>query len=310
MLAVPQVSVVLPTFGRPAGLARAAESVLVQSMPGFELIVVDDNDPGSVARRETELVMHGFLGDSRVEYVKHDRNRNGAAARNTGVAGSAAPFICFLDDDDRFLASKVEEQVRALESHPEWDAVTCGWCRGESCQVLIPPADLVKALLMMEYHPITSTLMFRREALEAIGCFDESFRRHQDVELMIRFSQRFRLGFLEQCLVEIGENDGENALHGKDLDLLKERFLEQFADTIHDLEQDEPGLARRLVARHFGRNFLDHAHRGRLHLAGSAAVRSISASPGEFAHTVASTLGDYLAHRRHRRVDASGGRRA
>ena len=102
------VSVIIPTYKRPDSLDRAINSVLGQTYPYVEVIVVDDNNPDTEGRRQTEAKMASFADNLRVKYVKHEQNKNGAAARNSGAKASTGDFIAFLDDDDEFLPKKNE----------------------------------------------------------------------------------------------------------------------------------------------------------------------------------------------------------
>ena len=119
----PKVSVIIPTYGGSDSLIRAVESVLAQSYCSFDVIVVDDNNPNTRARKQTELMMQRYTQDSRVIYIKHEHNKNGAAARNTGAKFSESKYLCLLDDDDIFLTNRLLYQVEFLENNPEYE--TC-----------------------------------------------------------------------------------------------------------------------------------------------------------------------------------------
>lgn len=84
------VSVIIPTYKRSDCLPNAIKSVLNQTYKDIEIIVVDDNDPESEYRKNTEKVMEGFSQYSNVIYIKHDINRNGSVARNTGFKDSVS----------------------------------------------------------------------------------------------------------------------------------------------------------------------------------------------------------------------------
>ena len=89
------VSVIIPSYKNADVIERAIESVLNRSYENFEIIVVDDNNPASKERMETEHVMSNYSANQRVVYLKHDANKNGAAARNTGIKNSHGEFIAF-----------------------------------------------------------------------------------------------------------------------------------------------------------------------------------------------------------------------
>ena len=119
----PLVSVIITTYHNEAYLSRAVKSVLHQTYPAVELIVVDDNQPGTDERRATEAVMEKY---PRAVYLKHPENRNGAAARNTGIRAAKGKYIAFLDNDDIYFSTHIACCVRELEDHPDCGAVLCG----------------------------------------------------------------------------------------------------------------------------------------------------------------------------------------
>jgi len=109
---MPQVSVVIPTFGRPHLVERAIASALDQTLSDLEVIVVVDGpDPGTravIARR----------ADPRLRCIEHPEQRGAAAARDTGVAASQGAWIAFLDDDDTWMPTKLAAQVSHAPDHP------------------------------------------------------------------------------------------------------------------------------------------------------------------------------------------------
>ncbi|WP_051348460.1 glycosyltransferase family 2 protein [Peribacillus kribbensis] len=112
------VSVIIPTFGRPKLLLRAINSVLNQSYKNIEIIIVDDNNPGTQERDETGSVLKKYIDEERIRYLHLDKNSGGAIARNKGVEICTGELICFLDDDDEFLPNKIELQI---EKYFEFD---------------------------------------------------------------------------------------------------------------------------------------------------------------------------------------------
>lgn len=110
----PLVSVIIPTYNRPTYLRRCLESVLNQTYKNIEIFVVDDNNPETEARIETEKIMNEYVNGKNVTYLKHNFNKNGSAARNTGWKHSSGKYITFLDDDDEIDESKIQKQVECL----------------------------------------------------------------------------------------------------------------------------------------------------------------------------------------------------
>ena len=102
---MPKVSVVIPTKGRPALLVRAIDSVLAQTMPDLEIVVVvDGDDPPTMARLST-------VTDPRVRVCQNATSRGSGKARNVGAWRAEGDWIAFLDDDDIWLPRKLERQL-------------------------------------------------------------------------------------------------------------------------------------------------------------------------------------------------------
>ena len=109
----PLVSVIIPTYNGEDHLGDAIQSVLDQTYPNFELIVVDDASPGN-----TSEVIEQF-DDPRLKYISHERNRGVIYARITALHASTGEVIAFLDQDDRFHPEKLALHVAFLEKNPD-----------------------------------------------------------------------------------------------------------------------------------------------------------------------------------------------
>jgi len=191
----PLVSVVTIFFNAARFLEEAIRSVFAQSYARWELILVDDgSSDGSsgIARRWAA----GHPG--RVRYVEHPDhvNRGMSASRNAGVAHAHGEYIAFLDADDVYLPEKLERQVAILRARPEVDVVYgasmywYGWTgreedhrrdlvrwRGIEPGTLVHPPLLVERFLRGQAQtPATCGVLLRREAVERVGGFEESFR--------------------------------------------------------------------------------------------------------------------------------------
>jgi len=190
------VSVLIPTYGGGQYLRRTIDSVLAQTYPHFEVIVIDDNGVGTENQKKTQAVMDAYKDESRVIYICHEVNRNGSAARNTGFAHSKGDYICLLDDDDEFTPEKLERQVAGLEQHPECGLTYCTremYVNGKrtSMKRALPSDDFFFDLVTHRRGISSGTLMVRRSVWEALGGFDESFLRHQDYEFTARVAAAY-----------------------------------------------------------------------------------------------------------------------
>lgn len=247
----PIVSVIIPTYGGNTSLELAVDSVLSQVFQPFEIIVVDDNNPETEERKKTEMLMKKFRNDFRVKYIQHEKNKNGAAARNTGVRASSGKYIAFLDDDDCFLPHKLEKQVAFLDNHPEYGAAYCWRYQGGKLITSDFEGDLSEQILDLSFTPCTCSIMIRVTCYKDLNGFDESFQRHQDFEFLLRFFEKYSIGVVEEPLVEIIGNSVNNQPQGKKAIELKRHFLSTFESAINRLDQKSPGFKKKVWAVHY-----------------------------------------------------------
>lgn len=246
------ISVIIPTYKRNENLKKAIDSVLNQTYKNIEIIVVDDNNPDTEYRKRNEELMKKYSQKYNVFYIKHEKNKNGAAARNTGIKAAQGKLIGFLDDDDEYLPLKLEKQVKFLKENKEYNCVGCQIYRNNKVRrQKIEEKNLLKDILSLKVAPITSTLLFRAKALKELNGFNESYKRHQDVEIMVRFLQNNKFGYIKEPLIIMGMNNGENQLNGKKLRDLKEHFLKQFMPIIDELDKKEKGTKKEILCSHY-----------------------------------------------------------
>lgn len=161
----PLVSVVIPTYNRSGLLRLAIESVLAQTYPAIEVIVVDDGSSD-----DTPAVAATFA--DRITYLRQT-NQGGAAARNAGLRVARGKYINVLDDDDLMFPAKIERQVRVLEQRPEIGLVHCSYYMidrdGQKLEkVSFLPDGTLEELIVL--NPIWSGApLMRRECIERVG---------------------------------------------------------------------------------------------------------------------------------------------
>lgn len=263
----PKVSTIIPTYGGSDSLVRAIESVLAQEYSPFDVIVVDDNDPDTQARKKTESMMQRYAQNPRVIYIKHEHNKNGAAARNTGANSSQSKYLCLLDDDDIFLADRLKYQVEFLENNSEYEACYC-WRRQYGKEICgTETGDLSKSLLDLSFTPTTSAIMISKKAFASLNGFDESYRRHQDYEFLLRFFKKYKMGYVPFILLEFLGNEVDNQVYGKKLYNLKVTFFEQFGKDIDRINNESPGFKKRVYAAHFASAIIQLIRKGNFILA-------------------------------------------
>lgn len=198
---------VIPTYKRPEFICEAIESVLDQSINGVEIIVVDDNGQGDANQVENQRNLSCYIESGLIDYIPHEINRNGSAARNTGIRSSQSKYIAFLDDDDCFEPQKLEKQI-ALMEHEGTKACLCGFTRQyEEKNITSIPEEIHLTIIDVLLHRIDtcagSCLIVEKELIDEINGFDESFERQQDLEFLIRILQKAKVSIVDESLVRI-----------------------------------------------------------------------------------------------------------
>lgn len=185
------VAVVIPAYNPGDHFEWALESVLAQSRPAAEIVVVDDGSAEPVA-----------VADPRVRVIRQPNGGPGAA-RNRGVAHTSAPLIAFLDADDLWLPNKLAAQTATFHDRPNLGLCSTGF------EILVGDAtetrpgygghDGTYADLLRGCGIALSTVMVSREAFNQTGGF-RSFATAEDWDLWLRIAQRRELHHLAEVM--------------------------------------------------------------------------------------------------------------
>lgn len=185
----PLVSVVIPCYNQARFLGEAIESVLNQTYPNVEIIVVNDGS--------TDHTSEVALQYSKVRYFEQ-QNQGLAAARNKGFSESRGSYLVFLDADDRLLPSAIGAGVLCFGAHPE-----CAFVFGHHKRIASDGSPIEKSepywnsddqyltLLRGNYIGMHATVMYRRNILESVEGFDTSLAACEDYDLFLRVARRF-----------------------------------------------------------------------------------------------------------------------
>lgn len=184
MVEQPVVSVVVPVLNPGQDLRAALDSVLAQTMPDWELVVVDD---GSL-----EDLSWVAEVDHRVRLLRAG-HQGVSAARNRGVAATTAPYVAFLDHDDIWDPAKLELQLAATASahlQPPFCHTAFEWVvehpEGSTSHLRRYPTPLTYHQLLRGDHVCTSSVLVPRIALVAAGGFREDLAHAEDLDLWLR----------------------------------------------------------------------------------------------------------------------------
>jgi glycosyltransferase involved in cell wall biosynthesis len=188
--ASPLVSVVIPTYNQAAFLRDCIDSVLGQSYPAIELVVVDDGSTDGT---------RDVLASYRERIVTFSQENHGAAhALNAGIRASRGDYVCWLSSDDAFTPDKIATQVAAFLADPSlglsfmgFDTVDAdGTFKADRSDIRWRHPDLFVSVFWA--NPINgSTVMMPRRVIDEIGPFDETLRADVDAEMWFRVLARY-----------------------------------------------------------------------------------------------------------------------
>lgn len=205
------VSVIIPTWRRHEEVVRAVKSALNQTLPPFEVIVVNDG----VDSKKRDLLSE--INDEKIRYVEAPRKGLASATRNFGVQRAKGSWIALLDDDDIWLPSKLEDQFLALEKSGRNEALISGIERtilpkgGFKLRprVVRPDPIVVEEMLFIPGGgPHTSTLLAPKWAFNEFS-FNEELRLHEDWEWLLNAGKKLPIVFTSDVVAERRMEPGE-----------------------------------------------------------------------------------------------------
>lgn len=233
------ISAIITTHNRSCLLARAIESVLSQTYNIIECIVVDDGS--------TDDTME-LCNKKNVKYIyiPPEESKGGNYARNLGIRHAKGQYVAFLDDDDEWFPTKIEEQIKlALEKrsslvyclriYKDYNKDQYLGTRKESDR---KPSGYLEKSIFRHYITNTSCILAQKEAIEIVGGFDENLRKWQEYDLMIRMAQITNIYYVNKYLCYYTNNiNGGNRI-SNDYDRLLPTinyFKKKYADRIKKL---------------------------------------------------------------------------
>jgi len=219
------VSVIIPCYNAEAYIAEAIDSALSQTYPHDEVIVVDDASTDNSLR-----IIRAY--EPRIRVVANNRNMERAWSRNRGISEAKGEFIAFLDADDVWQPNKLLLQMAALAEHQDAGLCSCGFWSNpqEPCVFGNKSIEGRGTRLLLRSNRLgLSTVVVRRDALDAVGLFDHQTCPCEDYDLWLRLSLVTRFVCVPDPLVYYrlheGQSSADNLRMEEAVFFMKRRFV-------------------------------------------------------------------------------------
>lgn len=231
----PTVSVIIPTYNRSKMLFRAIQSVLNQTYQDYEVIVVDDGSTDN-----TEKVIRDLQEkDDRIRYVKHEKNKGGAAARNTGIREASVKYIAFLDSDDEWVPEKLQKQINLIEHSSKQTGVVYSYYKSYyldgTTRIWTPKLtnfEEVKNQILSEREimPDPQAVMIKRECFNKVGCLDEDFPVMHFAGFWIRLCEHYEFACLPEVHALLYQQEDSISGNPEDYAVVHKKLLNRYKD--------------------------------------------------------------------------------
>ncbi len=239
-----KISVIIATYNYGRFIVEAVDSVLNQTYPNKEVVVVDDGSTDG-----TRNILKDYIEARRITYI-YQKNSGPGAARNTGIMASDGEYICFLDADDRYLPDKLEKQAALLEDET---AAGC-FCNGRTFEGRPMlrgfegrGTDCYFEDVLSGLNIFTPSLMVRRSAIDEAGLIDDGFRLScEDLDFALRLTRNRKFAYISDQLYE-------RRMHGGNLSGQPGRvqyFLKLYDKHSPSLSEEQAAKLRKTLSSH------------------------------------------------------------
>jgi len=201
-----RVSVIIPAYNKAEYTRRTVESVLAQTYPNIEILVVDDGSKDTTA---SVMAQYG----NRIQYILKI-NGGACSARNEGIRRCSGEYVAFLDCDDLFCPEKIARCVECLEKNPKIGFVyTAAYFIDENDRTVglynhprSQQGPIIEKLIL-ENFICNSTVMVRKPVLDRAGFFDEKIFTPADWDMWLRLSEINEAAYIAEPLTKYRVTD-------------------------------------------------------------------------------------------------------
>jgi glycosyltransferase involved in cell wall biosynthesis len=186
----PLVSVCIPTHNRPRLLCEAVESVLGQSMPDFEILIVDDG-----SEQETQRVITDLLNrDSRIRAFRNSVPRGPSGAKNLALKEARGVYWTGLDDDDLFLPNRLSQLINAAQDRFAFTCTAFFVEKTKRRHIVNGRAQTITFDDLCYFNTVGNQAFTKVDYVRKLGGFDESMRTFEDYDLWLRLARAYGQG--------------------------------------------------------------------------------------------------------------------
>ena len=214
------VSIVMPSYNTAGYIRESIESVLYQSYPYWELIIVDD-----CSTDNTDEIVKPYLTDDRIRYLKNEKNSGAAVSRNYALREAKGKWIAFLDSDDLWHPKKLEKQIEFMMSNGY--KFTCTDYRiqlnGEWLPYVYTAPNKITEFKMKNYcYFSTITVMYDRDYIGLVQI--ENVRKNNDYAMWLKIIKKAPCYRLAENLSSYIKHEGSIS-SGSKVKLIKHHYI-------------------------------------------------------------------------------------
>lgn len=210
-----KLSIIIPTYKGKESLPIALQSIAEQTYKNIEVIVSDDNGPGSIDQIETQKIINRFINKLNIIYIINE-HVNGSHARNKGLEVAKGDYISFLDDDDYYLSDYAKNVVDTFTTCKNINLIffDVAIITKEKVSRIVSNQSINSKELLFGKKEIGtgSNISFRKEILSSNNKFDERYRRHQDIEFVVKALDKNNSFWIEKLMIVKYYNKIDNYL--------------------------------------------------------------------------------------------------
>ncbi len=205
------VSIVMPSYNTGRFIKETIESVLAQSYPDWELIIVDD-----CSNDNTDEVVAEFIADPRIRYIKNEKNSGAAVSRNRALREAKGKWIAFLDSDDLWEPDKLKNQIAFMKNN------NCHFSYTNYIEIdedskpngksVTGPKCITKSVMYNYCWPGCLTVMYDAEAIGLIQI--ENIRKNNDYAMWLKVCKKAKCYLLDETQARYRKRSGSISNHG------------------------------------------------------------------------------------------------